>query len=119
LHLMEKRVNKTRTTAMKASIPRRFREFFWDYPFSRLSWNSDRDLIILRVLSVGDWNAVQWLWRRLGNDELRSWIERRRGAGLNPRQLRFWELVLDLPKPLVDKWLQAPGRQTWDRRARR
>jgi hypothetical protein len=92
------------------------RPFFWDHDFARLRWEADRDLIVGRVLAVGDWDAVQWLRRRLGTAALREWLERRRGAGLSPRQLRFWETILGLPRRQVDAWLAQPGRQAWDRR---
>jgi len=39
-----------------------------------------------------------------------------RGAGLTARQLRFWQIILDLPRRQVDGWLAAPGRKIWDQR---
>jgi hypothetical protein len=92
------------------------RPLFWDHDFARLRWEADRDLIVGRVLAVGPWDAVQWLRRRLGPATLREWLERRCGAGLSPRQLRFWETILGLPHRQVDAWLAQPGRQAWDRR---
>jgi hypothetical protein len=38
------------------------------------------------------------------------------GAELSPRQLRFWELVLELPHRQVNAWLAATCRTIWDRR---
>jgi hypothetical protein len=79
---------KTRGT--RTRLPGRLRPLFWDYPFGELRWTKDRDLITARVLAVGDWDAVQWLRRRLGDDGLCQWLERRRGAGLSGAHLRFW-----------------------------
>ena len=59
---------------------------------------------------------MRWLYHRLGAAALRQWLVRRRGAGLSPRQLRFWETVLRLPRRQVNAWLAQPARQTWDRR---
>jgi hypothetical protein len=89
---------------------------FWDYNFSQLTWIGDRDLIIGRILAAGDWEAVQWLVRRLGRPALKDWLCQRRGAGLSPQQLRFWEIVLKLPRRQVDAWLANPGRILGDRR---
>jgi hypothetical protein len=100
-------------------MPPALRALFWDYPGTRLSWARDRDLIIGRVLSAGSWDTIQWLRRQVGDDSLRDWIERRAGAGLSPRQLRFWELVLGIPRQQVDAWLAAPDRAAWDGRRRR
>ena len=45
---MKKRRN---VAAVKRRLPRTLRRFFWDYDFARLSWKSDRDLIIARILA--------------------------------------------------------------------
>jgi|SRR5262245_16763904 len=103
---------------MTSRLPPFLRPFFWDYAFAQLSWPADRELVTARILAEGSWEAVRWLRRQLGVDGLRSWICSRRGAGLSPKQLRFWEIVLDLPKREVDSWLAAPGRRVWDRRRR-
>jgi hypothetical protein len=89
---------------------------FWDHDFARLDWDSDQDLIVGRILTAGNWDAVQWLYRGLGKSALRQWLVRRRGAGLSPRQLRFWEAILHLPHRQVTAWLAQPARQTWDQR---
>ena len=64
-------------------LPRTLRPFFWDYDFARLSWAADRDLIIGRILAVGNWDSLRWLRRRLPDPELRAWLVHRRGAGLS------------------------------------
>jgi len=52
----------------------------------------------------------------LGDNKLRQWIEKRRGAGLSPRQLRFWELVLDLPHRKVNRWVHKAAASEWQRK---
>jgi hypothetical protein len=81
-----------------------------------LTWEADSDLIIGRVLAAGDWEAVLWLRGLVPKPALRDWLECRRGAGLSARQLRFWELVLGLPRRQVNTWLTDPGRQVWEGR---
>ena len=97
-------------------LPEFLRPLFWDYDFDELTWEEDRDLVIARVLADGPWSAVTWLRSQLGDAELRRWIEARQGRGLSPQQLRFWELILDLPHRRVNTWLATPDRQTWDGR---
>jgi hypothetical protein len=104
------------STGRSVKLPVRLKALFWDYEFARLSWKSDSDLIIGRVLAVGDWESIKWLRRKLGDERLRTWIEVRTGAGLSPRQLRFWELVLELPHRTVNAWLKDPRRKAWDGR---
>ena len=93
--------------------------FFWDCDFTRLDWNEHRDFIIRRVLQSGSWEAITWLRRQSGDDVLRGWIEERRGGGLTARQLRFWELVLDLPHAEVNHWVGAARNTLWEQRTHR
>jgi hypothetical protein len=97
-------------------LPPAIRLLFWDYDVRRLRWDRDRDLVIGRVLAAGPWETVVWLQERIGREGIRDWLLSRRGRGLSPQQLRYWQLVLDLPKKQVDAWLGDPSRQVWDRR---
>jgi hypothetical protein len=93
--------------------------FFWDYDFRDLSWDSDRDLIIARILSAGDWSSITWVRGNAGSDQLREWIMSRKGRGLDRRQLRFWELILDLDHKIVDIWMKERDGNIWDERTHR
>jgi len=108
--------HRTTKSTYPSKLPRSLRALFWDYDFATLAWESDRDLIVARVLTSGNWDAVTWLRSRLGNHALREWIERHHGGGLSPQRLRFWELILELPHRQVNAWLAANGRQVWDKR---
>ncbi len=102
-----------------AALPELVRPLFWDQDFDALDWREHRDFIIRRVLVAGSWDAIVWLRSQLSNDELRAWIERHDGRSLSPQQLRFWQVILDLPAASVDAWLQSPGRRIWNERVRR
>jgi hypothetical protein len=97
-------------------LPEFLRPCFWDHAFGRLRWERDRDFIVGRVLAHGSWQAVQWVREQLDDAALRAWLRERRGRGLSPRQLRYWQLALGLPRREVTAWLAAPERQIWDRR---
>jgi hypothetical protein len=111
-------VNAKRQKRTTARLPRRLRRFFWDYDFARLSWKADRDLVIGRILAVGDWESLRWLRRRVSDPDLRAWLEYRRGAGLSNRHLRFFELILRIEHHTVNAWLAQPGRMPWEERNR-
>jgi predicted transcriptional regulator len=85
-------------------LPKNLEPFFWDYPFEKLSWETDRELVIRRLLSDGSWEAVTWLRRQMGDDVLRKWLITHRGRGLSRRQLRFWSLALRIPARQVRSW---------------
>jgi hypothetical protein len=113
-------VERSRTTRTRGSSLSGFlKPLFWDYTFRTLTWEADRDLIITRVLASGSWDAVKWLRSQVSDAELRQWIVARRGRGLSPRQLRFWELILGLPRRQMNAWLAEEGRQIWHERTRR
>lgn len=99
------------------ALPASVRVLLWDCEAAELSWERHGDFLAERVLSRGDWDAICWLRQRAGNQRLRELISHSRGRFLTRRQLRFWELVLDLPAAEVDTWLSTPGRVIWDRRA--
>ena len=100
-------------------LPAMLRPYFWEYRFADLTWKTDREFVIQRVLEEGNWDAICWLRRRVGYEGIARSIRGRRGRGLSRRQLRYWELMLDLPRREVNAWLRLPGRQIWYQRAAR
>src|SRR6266508_6727563 len=97
-------------------LPEELRHLFWDYKFSQISLEKDKDLIIRRILSLGPWDAVCWLRKELGDESLREWLISHNGRGLTPRQLRFWGLIYDLPVRQVNKWVQDVRSGVWAKR---
>lgn len=108
---------QTTHPARSSKLPTTLRALFWDYDFAALSWETDRDLIMARVLISGDWAAVTWLRSCVEDRVLREWIVHHHGGGMSPQRLRFWEVMLGLPHRQVNAWLAAEGRQIWDKRA--
>jgi hypothetical protein len=100
------------------ALPREILRLFWDLDASSLRWEQHQDQIIGRILASGPWDTIQWLRRRVGDPAVRDWIGRHQGRGLSAQQLRFWELILGLPRRAVDAWLQGPQRGVWDHRTR-
>ena len=86
-------------------IPQQLGPLFWDVEFRRLRWQRDQDFIIGRVLAEGGFQHTRWLVETAGRGAIREWIVRRRGRGLSPRVLRFWEAVLGLPHRDVSTWI--------------
>ena len=103
--------------AGEASIPERFRRLFWDLDLATLDLRVHRRQVVRRILLAGDWEAIEWLRDEVGDDGLREWFSETRGRGLDPRRLRFWELVLDLDHDEVTGWIEAMQRDPWHRRS--
>ncbi len=92
------------------------RPLFWDQDFIDLDWEGDRDFIVRRILQSGDWSAICWLRASWGDEALRLWLLAHSSSQLNPRQLRFWELILDLPGQDVDRWIAQVKNSPWESR---
>ncbi|MGH2581926.1 MAG: DUF6922 domain-containing protein [Anaerolineales bacterium] len=103
-------------SASPTELPEELRTYFWDVQFRDLSWQADGAFILRRVLTDGSWEAVTWLRKTLGDSALRRWLVTHRGRGLSPRQLRFWALILGLPKHQIDAWIRAVQASPWQRR---
>ena len=104
-------------TALKIVLPASLRPLFWEYEFKKLSWEHDSDLITSRILSVGNIEDWRWLQQIIGRHGIREHILKHRGRGLDRRQLRFWQVLVDLPGKTVDLWLAEENRKVWDQRA--
>lgn len=108
--------NRGKTAKDPARLPRGLRPLFWDCDFFRLGWTEHRDFIIGRILEHGDWKAIGWLKSRAGESLIREWMLSQKGGRLSPPQLRFWELVLELPSNQVTSWVRARQRGLWEQR---
>ncbi len=115
---METRRRKGAMTEEQKTVelPEELRSCFWDYDPERLSWERSRHTIVLRLLEKGGLQAVRWLQERLSDDEIREFIIRRRGRGMSPPRLRFWSLLVDIPRSEVDQWIEAARRDPWHSR---
>ena len=108
---MKNTLNRQRVT-----LPKHVLDLFWEYPKKSLSWKQDSDLIVRKVLEAGGWDSVKWLIATTGNAWLKSWMLQHRGAGLDPKKLRFWQLALSLPKDKVDAWITDNNSNPWQAR---
>jgi hypothetical protein len=99
-----------------AQLPQDLEYLFWDCDVHALDLGRHRAFIIRRILDQGDWEAIKWLRRTLGDAEIHAWLLRKSGAGLDPRKLRFWGLVLDLPAQQIDEWIRKSRPIPWPAR---
>lgn len=103
---------------MARRLPDSLRPLFWDTPFEDLDLDLHQGFVTDRLLSAGSWEQIRWLRREVGEAALRGHILHTRGRRLTPRQLRLWELVLDLPPAEVALWLRERRHLPWEARTR-
>ncbi len=99
-------------------LPELLGRYFWDYAPGRLTWPDSRQTIIGRLLEKGGFDSVRWLRRHVGDQEIREFIIARRGRGIDPKRLRYWELILRLPEELVSAWIAAALQNPWHQRVK-
>ena len=99
-------------------LPESLESLFWDCDPHTLTWERNRSFIIRRILDRGSWDAIRWLRQAVGDQAIREWFLTKCGRGLDPRKLRFWGLILDLPEHKVDEWVREAEQSTWHQRVR-
>ncbi len=90
--------------------------FFWDSDFAALSWESHRNFTVRRILQSGDFQALKWLRAQVGDEGLKAWIIARDGRDLDPRQIRYWALILDIDATMADEWVTRAKHTIWEQR---
>ena len=96
--------------AAPVRLPRSLRPLFWDHDFAPLDLGGRRrpdHRPYPRGRGLGGGPVAAPACRE---PALQDWLQRRHGAGLSARQLRFWEIALGLPRRQVNAWLTDPGR---------
>lgn len=78
------------------SIPGTAQPFFQEYEFERLDLERDGDLIIERLLALGNRDEVSWLLRYYGRDNVRQWLSESGTQRLPRRRYKLWCVLLNV-----------------------
>lgn len=92
------------------------RNLFWEYDKRTISWKKDKELILKKILHYGTWDAICWVRKNFGDDELREWIILHHGIGLDAKRLSYWQLILNIPKKLTNEWIAMNKKNPWSRK---
>lgn len=95
----------------RAGVPRTLRGFFWDVQLSSLSADHHRDFILARLLEVGDWHAVRWIFQTYPRQELIDFLKHRGAEVLSRRSWSFWATQLGAPP-------RGTAQRSWRHRGR-
>ena len=104
------------STRRRTRIPKHVLDLFWEYRKKQLSWSKDTDLVTRRILESGRWESVKWLLATTGRAWLKGWVMENRGAGLDPKRLRFWQAALNIPEEAVAGWIGEGKFSPWRQR---
>ena len=100
------------------ALPLPLHRYFWEYDATRLAPATAGPTIMLRLMESGDCDAIRWLRECYGDDALRDFLLRRRGRGFSFKRLRYWGLILRVPRPTVDGWIATLRSNPWYTRVR-
>jgi hypothetical protein len=89
-------------------IPAELSWLFWDVDPMQIDLERDRDYVLERVMTRGDWLAMRWLIAHVETAVLAEFL-RRRGDRLTPRDRAFWSLIAEIPVRAVP----GGGRPSW------
>jgi len=97
-------------------LPASFKHLFWDCSFEQIRHEPAQPFVVGRVLAEGTWEEIKWLRSTLGDGMIKQWLIDHRGKNISLRQLRFWELILELPPKKVDSWISEKKNSSWHQR---
>jgi hypothetical protein len=105
--------------APSGGLPALLRSYFWEYDADRIRPGPDREIVMLRLMESGDQDAIRWLRAEYGDTSLAEFMTRRGARGLSEKRIRYWALLLGLPRDVVNAWLAALRTNPWYTRVRR
>jgi hypothetical protein len=89
----------------KTSLPESFREYFWDVDFNSLTLEKAPLMVLKRVLSRGNTDAILWMRKHYSDDQIKGLILTSRD--IDQKTGTFWANVLGVDHKDV-RCLQKP-----------
>lgn len=87
-------------------IPVSSSPFFQEYNFKKLDIETDRNVIIERLLEYGTTDELRWLFHTYSNNEVRNFVRDKGYRALSIRSFNFWCLILGIKKYNKPVWLK-------------
>jgi hypothetical protein len=85
-------------------VPNMLQPLFWDTDLSTFQPAAHPDYTILRVLELGDDQAITWLRETFSANEIRRVIQTEHH--LSPKSATFWALIYGIPDAQVAALVQ-------------
>lgn len=85
-------------------VPNTLQPLFWDTNVSTFQPSACPEYTILRVLELGDDQAITWLRETFNATEIRRVIQTERR--LSPKSATFWALIYGIPEAEVAALVQ-------------
>ena len=82
-----------------SGIPRSLSPAFQEYALEHLDPSTHANLVIERVLALGNRVELRWLFRQYGRRQVTDWLECLGRRRLTRRRYHMWCVLLHLPIP--------------------
>jgi hypothetical protein len=86
------------SVARDGVLPATLAAAFQEYEISQLDLVRDRELIIERVLALGNRAEIRWLFRTYSQAMVTSWLREMGHRRLPWRRYTLWCVLLDIPR---------------------
>ena len=71
-------------------IPDDFKGYFWDCDFASLNLKKYRRFVLGRLLQYGGFQAMKWILKNFGIQEVQKYLDERGKKTLDSRSFEFW-----------------------------
>jgi len=85
--------NNGLTINEKIKIPGKFKKYFWDCNFNKITWDAYSFFITERILQFGNSESIEWLLKKIDTNYLKSVLKKSRI--LDKKTINFWEIMLN------------------------
>jgi hypothetical protein len=91
-------------------LPEELLDLFWEFDARELSVAKAKATIFLKVLTRGRKEHRAWLAKRFGREQVKDWIVRRQGRGIDTATMREWGVSAEeirrirQANPALDMW---------------
>jgi hypothetical protein len=94
-------------------IPEALHPLFWEHDIGALDVESHKALIILKVAVHGDQDQIRILRSLYGDAAIRKALIKRECRGLSAKHIRFWALIVGIPRKLENAWVARVLQEPW------
>jgi hypothetical protein len=73
-----------------------FKNLFWDYKFDDVLSNLDNDVVIERILELGDIEDFNFLIENISKNKIIDYLKRKGERRLTKRSYNFWRIYFGI-----------------------
>ena len=72
-------------------LPKKFKEYFWDVDFKKISFKPFNKYVLERIMNLGDFDALKWLLKEVPKSAIEEVLKT--GRELDKKTRNYWRVV--------------------------